>query len=176
MTIKKALSLSPLYLGMMIVCLGAVTLPAIAKGKPQKQQKQPKIEQPATPSTSSTPSLSPLCQPLNPSAPQPSVILPQPLTTASPQTLGSEASADSSSSKAPNLRSNKGGKLRGQARAQYVHQLNQAKKQQRLAGQVPNACAGLPQLPPSSTTAPATTSSTSSTSQTSTSVEVNTVR
>ncbi|HEY9747235.1 MAG TPA: hypothetical protein V6C63_00935 [Allocoleopsis sp.] len=156
MTIKTALSLSPLYLGMMIVCLSAVTLPAMAKGKPQKQQKQPKIEQPAEQPTSTTPSVSPLCQPLNPSVPQPSVILPQPGPTALPQTRGSEISPEKSSSKAPNLRSNKGGKLRGQARAQYVQQLNQAKKQQRLAGQIPNACAGLPQLPPQRTPTPST--------------------
>lgn len=173
MTIKKALSPNLLYSGLMIVCLVAATLPAMAKGKPQKQHKQQKMEQPMGPST--TPPLSPLCQPLNPSAPQPSVILPQPVSTASPQAQDSDAT-ESSSNKAPNLRSNKGGKLRGQARAQYVHQLNQAKKQQRLAGQVPNACTGLPQLPPSSTTAPATTHSTTSTSQTSTSVEVHTVR
>ena len=135
-----------LYSGLIIVCLATVTMPAMAKGKPQKQQKPQKTEKISEQPSSTDPNLQPICQ-------------------QSP--LGTE-------SKAANLRSNKGGKLRGQARAQYVHQLNQAKKQQRLAGQVPNACTGLPQLPPSSTTAPSTT--TTSTSQTSTSVEINTVK
>ncbi|MBD2097810.1 hypothetical protein H6F90_22305 [Trichocoleus sp. FACHB-591] len=135
-----------LYSGLIIVCLATVTMPAMAKGKPQKQQKPQKTEKISEQSSSTDPNLQPICQ-------------------QSP--LGTE-------SKAANLRSNKGGKLRGQARAQYVHQLNQAKKQQRLAGQVPNACTGLPQLPSSSTTVPSTT--TTSTSQTSTSVEINTVK
>jgi hypothetical protein len=145
---KKTLSSSLLYSGMAIVCLAAVTLPAMAKGKPQKQHKPQKMEQPANQPSSTNPLLSPLCQPLNSPSQQPQVILPQPNSIALPQAQDSDLDAESNATKAPNLRSNQGGKLRGQERAQYVHQLNQAKKQQRLAGQVPNACAGLPQLPP----------------------------
>jgi len=136
-----------LYSGMIIVCLAAVTMPAMAKGKPQKPQKPQKTEKIFEQPSSTDPNLLPICQ------------------QQTPQNAGAKAS---------NLRSNKGGKLRGQARAEYVHQLNQAKKDQRLAGQATNACTGLPQLPPSSTTTPS--SSTTSTSQTSTSVEINTVR
>lgn len=169
---KKALSSSVLsanviYSGLIIVCLATLTLPAMAKGKPQKQQKAQKVEQVSGQPSSTSPNLLPTCQQQSPLSP------------------------DAGSS---NLRSNKGGKLRGQARAQFVQQLNQAKKEknqplagqadkvakkeknQRLAGQVPTACTGLPQLPSSSTTAPSTSSSTTSTTQTSTSVEVNTIK
>jgi hypothetical protein len=165
-----------LYSGMMIVCLIAVAMPVMAKGKPQKQQKPQKTEKASQQPSSATPNFLPPCQLQSPLTQQPKVILPSNAATALPQEQDSEA-AEPNSAKKPNLRSNKGGKLRGQERAQYVRQLNQAKKQQRLAGQVPNACTGLPQLPPSSTTAPSTTTtSTTSTSQTSTSVEINTMK
>jgi hypothetical protein len=152
-----------LYSGMIIVCLAAVTMPAMAKGKPQKQQKPQKVEKTSDQPSSTTPNLLPFCQPLGSLNQQPRVIIPPITSAALAQEQNSEADENRSRQK-PNLRSNQGGKLRGQARAEFVHQLNQAKKNQRLAGQVPNACAGLPQLPPSAT------------SQTSTSVEVNTVR
>ena len=137
-----------LYSGMIIICLAAMTMPAMAKGKPQKQQKPQKTEKISEQPSSTDPNLQQICQ-------------------QSPLSTGAKAS---------NLRSNKGGKLRGQARVEYVHQLNQARESQR-AGQVVNACTGLPQLPPSSTApSTSTTSTTNSTSQTSTSVEVNNVR
>ncbi|MBD2120017.1 hypothetical protein [Trichocoleus sp. FACHB-262] len=120
-----------LYSGMIIVCLAAVTMPAMAKGKPQKQQKPQKTEKISE---------------------QPSSTAPNPLPCQQQNALNAAA-------KDSNLRSNKGGKLRGQERAQYVHQLNQAKKSQRLAGQVPSACTGLPQLPPQLAPTPSPSSS-----------------
>ena len=117
-----------LYVGFTVLCLVSSSAAAIAKGKPQhaaaknqgqvpeqieqEDERQPRQQIPNA-----------ICQPQTP-------------TVAGPQAART-TSLRSGQARANLVRSNKGGRLRGKARAQYVHQLNALKKQ----GHVPNSLA-----------------------------------
>lgn len=148
------------YSGVLIICLTALAMPAIAKGKPQKQHKPQKTEQLSEEAKTDKHKQSCQVQTGLPQLPSTttSQISQQQTTQQSTSSISSvsqqstewamtsEYEAESKTTSKQNLRSNRGGQLRGQARAQHVHQLNQAAKAKRAAAK----CGSMQPTPASS--------------------------
>jgi hypothetical protein len=148
--IPKAVMKKAVYSGILLVCLATLAMPAVAKGKPQKAHKTQAIEQTSeVMGTTSHKQPKPMmCQglvglPQMPGTTQQQTTYQQTTTQqqsvqgaiAQQQTSVTTASVSQAhahemefeSGEQQNLRSNRGGQLRGQARAQHVHQMNAAK-------------------------------------------------
>lgn len=138
------------YSGILLVCLATLTMPAVAKGKPQKAHKTQATEQTSevTGTTSHKQPKPMMCQglvglPQIPGTTQQQTTYQQTTTqqqlvqgaiaqqqtnvTSTSVTQVHEHEMEIEPGSQQNLRSNQGGQMRGHARAQQVHQMNGAK-------------------------------------------------
>ena len=155
------------YSGILLVCLATLAMPAVAKGKPQKAQKTQTTEQTSEVKGGKQPK-SMMCQgmvglPQIPGTIQQQTTYQQ-TTTQQQSAQGAIAQQQTSMTSASitqydheiesggqqNLRSNRGGQLRGQARAQHVHQMNAAKGKKAKGQKMDKTC-GQMQMSPDAT-------------------------
>ena len=150
------------YSGILLVCLATLAMPAVAKGKPQKAHKTQATEQTSeVMGTTSHKQPKPMmCQGLV-GLPQISGTTQQQITSQQTTTQQSVQGAiaqqqtsvtttsvsqthahemEMESGEQQNLRSNRGGQLRGQARAQHVHQMNAAKGKKAKGQKIDQSC------------------------------------
>lgn len=160
--IPKATMKKAVYSGILLVCLATMTMPAVAKGKPQKAQKTQNTEQTSDVKGRQQPKPM-MCQGL--------VGLPHIPGTTQQQTTYQQTTTQQQSVQGTiaqqqtnvlstsvtqhehememepgqqNLRSNRGGQLRGQARAQKVHEMNAAKGKKAKGQKMDQTCGQMP--------------------------------